>query len=270
MGFSDWLLFGLPVTIIMIPVIFFVLLLFFRPEKNFIKKINACIELKYKEKLEHELNWKQVYIMLTFTLTVLLWFTEKIPDFISSWLGWSGHGISSGIIALIPAILLPLAGILDGEDLRDINWEAILIIGGGLSLGTLIVGTGISDWFAYQLLYLQELPKWVIIFSIAVVAILLTMIASNTASAAIMIPVVIPLGIFLGIDPVLLTVITAIGCSIDFALPMGTPPSTLAYSTGKIKFKEMVRVGVLLDILGTLVLTTITLGIWILLGLVYF
>ncbi|MHA2365327.1 MAG: SLC13 family permease [Candidatus Hodarchaeales archaeon] len=267
-SFLDWMLFGLPVTLLMVPTIFLILLLVFRPEKHLIKHIEYCLITVYEGKINIKLNKNQIALMSIFIITIFGWFTQKIPDFISDIIGWNGHGISAGIIALIPVILLPLVGLLDQDDVKDINWNAIIIIGGGLSLGTLIIGTGISDWVANSLSAIANLPNWLIIILIGGIALCLTMIASNTASAAILIPVVIPLGVFLNIDPVLLGVLTAIACSIDFALPMGTPPSTLAYSTGKVEFREMMKAGIILNIIGLFLLTTVVVFFWSILGLV--
>ena len=95
------------------------------------------------------------------------------------------------------------------------------------------------------------------------------LVASNTGAAVILIPIAIPLAIGLGIDPILVTMVIAIGVSMDFALPTGTPPSTIAYSTGEVEMKEMLTTGLVLDLIALLVITLGVVYIWSLLGLVW-
>ena len=101
------------------------------------------------------------------------------------------------------------------------------------------------------------------------ISLLVTAVASNTASAAMLIPLVIPIAVSLRIDPVMLAVIVAIGSSIDYALVFGTPPTMISYSTGYFKVKEIFRVGIVLDILGILLLSIVSVFLWIAFGLVW-
>jgi sodium-dependent dicarboxylate transporter 2/3/5 len=111
-------------------------------------------------------------------------------------------------------------------------------------------------------------PSIIVVVIIGVVAVLVTMVASNTGAAVILIPVAIPLATGLGIDPLLITMVIAIAVSMDFALPTGTPPSTIAFSTGKVEMREMVSTGLIVDLIAILVVTLIVVWIWAFLGLV--
>ena len=101
---------------------------------------------------------------------------------------------------------------------------------------------------------------------VAAVALALTTVASNTATAAMLIPLAIPLAGILGVDPVRLVIVVAIASSIDFALVIGTPPTMLAYATGLYSTREIFRVGILLDALGLVLLVTVVSAIWSILG----
>ncbi len=94
--------------------------------------------------------------------------------------------------------------------------------------------------------------------------------ASNTGSASILVPLVIPLGLLFHIDPVLLAVVAAIGSSVDFMLPQGTPPTMIAYSTNKYTVREMAKIGFLVDVFGILLLVFVLPFFWRLIGVVYF
>lgn len=268
-SFIDWLPFGLPYVIIFIPIAWKILTTVFKPEKELEKEISAIAEIS-KEELEKlgPMARQQKEVLLVFLGTIILWFTEKIPDFAANVIGFRGHGISSGVVALIGASMLFLLGLLEEKDIRRVNWSAVLIIGGGIVLGDVLVKSGVSDWIAQQLGTLAWIPLLLLNFFIGALSLVITMFASNTAAASILVPIAIPLAVTLGVDPILLTITIAIAASLDFALPVGTPPSTLAYSTGRIRLKEMLRVGLILDIVSLLLLTFGIIWIWALLGLV--
>jgi sodium-dependent dicarboxylate transporter 2/3/5 len=133
-----------------------------------------------------------------------------------------------------------------------------------------MIDTGVSAFLAFQMTSLGMFPALLIVVIIGAIAVLLTMVASNTGAAVILIPIAIPLATSLGMDPLLLTMVIAIGVSMDFALPTGTPPSTIAYSTGEVEMNEMVSTGLVMDLIATLVLTVVVIWLWRLLGLVVF
>jgi len=270
-SFVDWLPFGLPYVIVFIPVAWKILTFIFKPEKELEKEVRSISD-KSREELEKmgPMTREQKLVSIVFAITVALWFTQKVPDFIANATGFSGHGISSSIVALIGVGLLYMLGLMDEEDIRKINWSAVLIIGGGILLGNILITTGVSDWIAYQLIGLQGLHPLIINFLLGLLSLVITMFASNTAAASILVPIGIPLAISLGMSPVLVTITIAIAASLDFALPVGTPPSTLAYSTGKVKLKDMLRVGLILDIVSLILLTFGIVWVWVLLGLISF
>ena len=113
-------------------------------------------------------------------------------------------------------------------------------IGGvGSAIGTVLVSTGVSDWIALQLVGLAQLPPLLVVFLVAGLTLLMGAFISNTACAAMLIPLAIPLAQMLQIDPRLLVIIIAISSSIDFALVIGTPPTMMAYSTGLFQVREI-------------------------------
>ena len=125
-----------------------------------------------------------------------------------------------------------------------------------------------SDWIALKLTGLSVLPSFVVIFFVAALTLIIGAFISNTACAAMLVPVAIPLAQVLGIDVRLLVGVIAIGSSIDFALIVGTPPTMMAYSTGLFKAKEIFRRGIFLDILGIFVLSFVSIWVWKFLGIV--
>jgi len=267
--FMNWIPFGLPVVLIMLPLTWQWLIFRFKIPKS-IDEMDDLKELSHKEYLRlGPMPVEQKMVVLIFASVVILWFTEKLPDFIANVIGWSGHGISSSVVALIGGVSLMILRLLDEKDVSShISWSSLLILGSGIALGGAMIDTGLSAFIAQQMGVLGIFPSVLVVVIIGIVAVLVTMVASNTGAAVILIPVAIPLATGLGIDPLLITMVIAIAVSMDFALPTGTPPSTIAYSTGKVEMREMVTTGLVVDFIAIIVLTIIVVWLWGLLGLV--
>ena len=269
--FTDWIPFGMPYVFIFIPIAWKILIMVYKPEKELEAELSMIAEHSLEElKKLGPMTFQQKAVVAVFIGTVVLWFTEKMPEFVVKVTGFSGHGISSGIVALIGAVSLYFLGLLDEGDMKEISWSAVLIIGGGICLGEVLMSTGVSEWIAFQLTSLKGMPVILLNFLVGALSLIITMFASNTAAASILVPIAIPLAISLGVDPILLTITIAIAASLDFALPVGTPPSTLAYSTGLVKLKEMLKAGLILDLVSLLLLTFGIVWLWKLFGLITF
>ncbi|MGY5875967.1 MAG: DASS family sodium-coupled anion symporter [Candidatus Thorarchaeota archaeon] len=268
-SFMSWIPFGLPVVLIMLPITWQWLMVRFKLPKC-IDEMQDLKDISEKEYLKlGPMPRNQQLVVVIFISVIVLWFTENLPDFIANVIGWSGHGISSAIVALMGGLALMVLGLLDEKDVSsEISWSSLLILGSGIALGGAMIDTGVSAFLAQQMSGLGILPPILIIVVVGTLAVLITMVASNTGAAVILIPIAIPLATALGMDPLLLTMVIAIAVSMDFALPTGTPPSTIAYSTGRIEMDEMVTTGLVVDFIAILVLTLGVVFIWALLGLV--
>jgi sodium-dependent dicarboxylate transporter 2/3/5 len=254
--FVDWFAYGVPMVLLMVPIIWVYLLLTFRVRTQAVK---AYVDPQtYKQELDAMggLNRQQRIIMAVFVGIVILWLTEGI------------HHIHSSIVALAGVIVLFLTETLKIDDLNQINWNALLTFGGGLAVGGVLVTTGFSDWLALKLVGLSALPNILVIGLVAGLTLLIGAFISNTACAAMLVPLAIPLAQILQIDPRLMVVVVAIASSIDFALVIGTPPTMLAYSTGYFETREIFQRGIILDVIGALLLSFGVIWIWDLLGVV--
>lgn len=186
----------------------------------------------------------------------------------AGWLTQTWHGISTGIVALAGAVALMVTGDVRSEDIGRISWPTLLTFGGGLTLGLALVESGTSDHLVTRLSGVETLPNWIAVAAVAAIGLLLTAVASNTASAATLIPLTIPVAALIGADPVLLAVVVALATSLDFALVIGTPPTMLAHSTGLFTAREILRLGIVLDLVALVLLVTAVTAIWRMLGLV--
>ncbi len=255
--FMDWFKIGLPMVALLLPTVWLWLLFSFGiPLRAAPIDVRRLID--EGEEQSKGLQWQQGWVLATFLVVMALWLSEP----------W--HGVPTGIVALGGAFALFVMSFLKQEDLNRINWNALLTFGGSLAIGTMLVSTGVSDWIALQLIGLATLPAPVVIFLIAGIAVLTSAFISNTASSAMLIPLVIPLAQMLQLDPVLLVAVVAIGSAVDFALVVGTPPTMIAYATGFFTTQDIFRRGIVLDVLGVILLSFVVVWIWLGLGVVGF
>lgn len=255
-SFAEWFVFGLPVVILFLPILGIYLW----------KRMAVSVDAETFQGARaaattalHEagsLNRRQYTVLAVFAAVVAGWMTQTL------------HGFHPGMVALAGALALAALGRILPSDLQRISWSSLLTFGGGLTLGLFLVETGTSDWVATRLGSLAGLPSLLAILVVATISLVLTSVASNTASAAILIPIAIPLASVLGVDPVLLVTVVAIASSLDFALVIGTPPTMIAYSTGLYRPSEIFRIGIVLDVLGLGLLAGGVIWVWRLLGVV--
>ena len=262
MGFLDWMILSVPFTLLLLFVSFVYLYIIYPPRKDIeTRRIHATLldltAIKIQIADLGRVKKEEKITAIILIATVSLWITQKLPFSIG---GWKGHGVSAGIIALCSTVALFSLGILDSKDLKEISWETLLIFGGGLVLGEMLVLSGVSEWIVAQMLVIRE--PFLILILLGFLSLIITAFASNTAAAVILLPLAIPIGSAIGINPIIPALVVAIATSTDFALPIGTPPTMLAYSTGYLKFREIVKVGFPLMIIGILLLTLIVVPIW--------
>lgn len=254
-SFVEWFAFGVPMVVLFLPLMGWYLW----------RRSGVRLEpgaLARARQVAHEersrlgrMNRDQLAVLAVFAAVAAGWLTQTF------------HGVHPGLVALAGAVALFVLGKLRPEDLGRISWSALLTFGGGLTLGLYLVETGTSDYIATRLAGLAAMPATVAVIAVASMTLLLTTVASNTASAAILIPLAIPLAGVLGVDVTTLVIVVAIASSIDFALVIGTPPTMIAYSTKLYTAGEIFRRGAVLDLAGIALLVFVVTRLWSLLGL---
>jgi sodium-dependent dicarboxylate transporter 2/3/5 len=263
-SFLKWFAYGLPFVIIMLIIVWGYLLLVFRPKVSKESLIEAKVVFKEDLKKMGKMGKKEWMTVIIFLITIALWLLAKPLSDITGGV----VSLSSGIIALIAVVLIFGGNILEPKDVKKINWNALFLFGGGLALGDALVATGIGDWIASNMGIIEGKHYIVIALIVGGISLLVTAVASNTASAAMLIPLVIPIAVSFQLDPAMLALIVAIGSSVDYALVFGTPPTMISYSTGYFSVKEIFKVGAILDLIGILLLSTVSVFLWVAFGLV--
>jgi sodium-dependent dicarboxylate transporter 2/3/5 len=133
----------------------------------------------------------------------------------------------------------------------------LLLFGGGLSLASAMETSGVTGWFGENLRGLEGLPPFAIYLGVALATVLLSELASNTAVAAMAMPVAAGLAAAVNVPPLALMAVAALAASAGFALPIATPPNAIAYGSGRIRSRDMLVAGLILDVIAVLVIVSV-------------
>jgi solute carrier family 13 (sodium-dependent dicarboxylate transporter), member 2/3/5 len=200
-----------------------------------------------------------------FVVVVLLWIVPGIlagtPLQGAAWLkSWQGRLPEPAVPVLgaLALFLLPSgapggARILDVTVLRRVDWSTLLLFGGGLSLGSMMFESGLARALGEGIFAAMPVGgTYGIVLAATLMAVLVSEMTSNTASASLVVPVVLSLAQAAHVDPIKPTLAATVACSFGFMLPVSTPPNALVFATGRVRIREMVVFGLLLDLGGVL------------------
>ncbi|TOL12589.1 Anion transporter [Vibrio parahaemolyticus] len=236
LNFTEWMKLGLPISLILMPIAILVLYTMTKPD------------LSHKFELDHKpvewTNGKMVTLAI-FLLTVTLWIFSK-P--INTMLG--GFAKFDTLVAIGAILLLGASRAVEWKDIeKTTDWGVLILFGGGICLSNVLKATGTSVFLAHCLTgFLEQAGVLLTILSVVAFVVFLTEFASNTASAALLVPVFATIAEALGLSPVILSALIAVAASCAFMLPVATPPNAIVFGTGHIKQKEMMRIGFVLNI----------------------
>jgi len=234
--FTDWMRIGLPMMLLILPAMLVSLYLVLRP------KLNHKVEFK----TEH-IPWTKMRIatMLLFIGTALAWiFSKSLSE---------SFGISQPDtwVALSAACLVVVLGTATWKDIADnTDWGVLMLFGGGLTLSAVLKDSGTSLVLGQTLANaFGDASPLLIIIIVAAFIIFLTEFTSNTASAALLVPVFAAIADQMGMPKEILVIVIGIGASCAFMLPVATPPNAIVFGTGFVQQSEMMKVGFILNIL---------------------
>jgi sodium-dependent dicarboxylate transporter 2/3/5 len=146
--------------------------------------------------------------------------------------------------------------ILDAGAFTRMDWSTLLLFGSGLSLGGMMFESGLARAIGGAIYHAMPISGELgVIAASTLIGVLISEVTSNTASASLVVPIVLAIAASAGVDPVKPAMAATLGCSFGFMLPVSTPPNALVYATGRVRIAEMIRYGVLLDVLGVVLIT---------------
>lgn len=228
-SFLGWMGLAVPLALLSIGLAWVLLLRAFPP---------ATQELKLGSGHDR-LEPRGVLVVLVFLITVVLWATDR----------W--HGLPSSVSALFPVIVLAALGIFGVKDLRDINWDVLILVAGGIALGAGMLLTGF-DRAVVQWLPEGEGELFWLSFLLGASALVGTFM-SNTAAANLFIPIGMAIAASGAIAPTQAAMSVALVASLTMPLPVSTPPNAMAYARGEFTLGEMLKVSLPLTLISILV-----------------
>ena len=243
LDFAGWMKHGLPMMLVLLPLMLFSLFVVLKP--NFAEKV----DLQQKEDIPWTLH--RVITVIIFVVTALCWI-------FGGDLG-KATGIKSidSFIAMMAAVAVVMFGVVSWREVaRNTDWGTLMLFGGGITLSVLMEKSGASAALGNEVAAsFGHASPLVIILVVAAFIIFLTEFTSNTASAALLVPVFATIAAKMGMNQEVLVLIIGIGASCAFMLPVATPPNAIVFGSGLIKQKEMMQVGFLLNILSIIVVS---------------
>lgn len=241
--FGQWLRFGVPTVLVLMPLMVFVLRWLCRPVPATAPPVEGS---------RFVFNWHRKMTLLIFGVTASLWVAG----------GWIAPllGIRSGydtLVALIAVLALLYFRVVRWRDIdRGTDWGVLLLFGGGITLSEVLSKTGASLFMAREFADITAgWPGFLVVGAVITFVIFLTELSSNTATAALLVPIFHSVAGELGIPPEQLVVPLAIAASCAFMLPVATPPNAIVFGSGRILQRDMMRVGLVLNLVFAVALT---------------
>lgn len=259
MTFSKWIVFGLPISIILLFICWQYLtkIAFTFKQKEFpggqteIKRqLNALGKISYEEKI----------VLAIFISTAFLWITRSflLKDIIPGIDDTIIAMISATVLFLIPAKTKKQTTIIDWQSAVKLPWGILLLFGGGLAIAEGFKTSGLANWIGMQTTLIDHLSLLVLLIVLIAAVNFLTEITSNLATTAMLLPIIAPIALAIDVHPFTLMVGITVAASCAFMLPVATPPNAIVFGSGYLKIPDMVKTGIWLNIISIVLITIAT------------
>jgi sodium-dependent dicarboxylate transporter 2/3/5 len=251
-SFPEWMGWGIPVVLLMVPLGGFWL--------------TRRVRLESPVTLPDPGKWRpfEKRVLLMFALTALFWITREAPY--GGWSDWLGlPQANDASVALIAAVLMAAlpngegGRLLRWETARSIPWGVLLLFAGGIAIAHAFVQSGLADIIAGRLEVLLALPAWALVLSLCLMVTFMTEVTSNTATASLLMPLLAATAAAGNIEPMLLMVPAVLSTSCAFMLPVATAPNAIVFGSGRVRVRDMVRAGFVMNLIGAVVITAVCL-----------
>lgn len=239
-SFASWMIAVLPLTVVLLLFLWFLLTRLYPLRTIVIDTDEAAADTHFV------FSKSGKWVVAIFILTVTMWFFS------------SAIGISSGMIALVPLILFLSFGLLDKNDFRSISWDVLFLVGGGGSLSVALGKSGLGEKFI-SLLPVSTWGSVSVLIFFMILAALMTSFMSNTATANILVPLALSLETS---DNIEVAIISTLVMSSTMLLPVSTPPNALAYSSGMVNSRQMIKIGGIVGVLAMLLIFWLAVPWW--------
>lgn len=259
MTFSKWIIYGLPISIILLFICWKYLtnVAFKFTQKDFpggkaeIKRLlNNLGKISYEEKA----------VLIVFCVTAFLWISRSflLSKFIPAIDDTIIAMASATILFLIPSKNKKSQKIIDWQSAVKLPWGILLLFGGGLALAEGFKTSGLAQWIGSQITQFEHLPLFALLFILILAVNFLTEITSNLATTAMLLPIIAPIALVLNVHPFTLMVGITVAASCAFMLPVATPPNAIVFGSGYLTIPDMMKAGIWMNILSVVLIAIIT------------
>jgi sodium-dependent dicarboxylate transporter 2/3/5 len=259
-SFAQWLVFGIPMVVVLMPVAWLVLVKIAFPFRLG-SQATARDRLAEARAALGPMSTAERRVTTVFITTAAAWMTgpllRRLPgleDFNDTTIALLA-GLS---LFVIPNGTKEGGGLVLGADLRRVPWEVLLLFGGGLALAEAIEGSGLSDFFGETLSVIGTWPLIALIAAMATLLVFWTELNSNVAAAATFMPILAAIAATSDFPVLQLVAPAAIAASCGFMLPVGTPPNAIVFGTGRLTMQDMIRAGWRVNVAAILVVTAVS------------
>lgn len=272
-SFWKWFVVGFPYAVVLLVACWYLLIRLFPMEKQI---VHAADREKLKGELQSlgALTTPEKVLLFTFGAVILAWVSGSLLWYdqtchckdLNIISGADGYAVkektvncfNDTVVAITGAILLFILPsgtsknkpIMDWKTAKNLPWAVILLFGGGLALAKGFDQSGLAQWLGHQMISLKSLPTLGIVLCILLLVVVLSEVASNIATASMMMPVLASLSTALGTEPLGMLMMATLAASIGFGLPIATAPNSIVYSSGYLTTRDMAKAGFLLDIIA--------------------
>jgi sodium-dependent dicarboxylate transporter 2/3/5 len=268
--FAGWFMFGLPCSIIFLAIAWLLITAFFVPRG--MSRIADVGLFKDEHRSLGKMTREEKIVLLLFTCLALLWlFRKDIGAGAFTIPGWStllpvpGY-IDDGTIAITIALLLFVipaktkgkGRLMDWKTASKLHWGIVILFGGGFALASGFKESGLSVWVAEQLNGLGGISPIFLVVSVCSMLTFLTELTSNTATTEMVLPLLGSLSMAIKVHPLLLMIPATLSASCAFMLPVATPPNAIVFGSGEIKMGDMIRIGIIMNLIGVVLITLLT------------
>ena len=260
--FARWMMVGIPVTLLLLPLGWLLLTRFLFPV-DFASSEQTRAELDRRHAELGKMSQAEKRTAALFALLIIGWLLRKPIAAAIGLEGLSDAGVA--ISAAVLAFLIPSGSdrhaLVTWEDTKRLPWGVLILFGGGLSLAAALSSSGLTLWLGQQMAPLGAINDILLVVALTSLVIFLTELTSNVATTATLLPVVAAVAIELGVDPLILVVPVTVAASCAFMLPVATPPNAIVFSSGEIQIREMMRAGLWLNIVSIALVSAV--AVWL-------
>lgn len=264
-GFARWMLVGVPLVLILLPLAFAVLT---RGGLQVAASARTAMadSLAAARAGQTAMRWPERTVAAIMAVVALLWILRPGLAGVVPGLQLSDAGIA--IAGAVLLFVVPTGGgrfLLSWREAAEIRWDVLILFGGGLALAAAIGDSDLAPWLGDHLALLGSLPILLLLLAVGTVVVFGGELASNTATAAVLMPVAGAAALAMGAPAFTLALPVALFATLGFMLPVATPPNAIVFASGAVEMRHMLRAGVVLDVVGIAVVAVamLTLGRWV-------